>query len=245
MATSQFVPVPKNDDDLNERFLSILTQVKNLNIRLDLLTHKSAVHQKVEQLCRAMDLSSVQFVRTPTDYYTWTLDQRKEFIGASSTHHLCKSIVVENTEWSAPGNIHSTIPSSSGCEDPLNSRFYCVIIQYTARLLSHQVFKFVRGLKNNELPLKSYHFQLAKNSETITGFEHNAVCPIGMAVPIPIIVDKKITNLHPNYIWLGGGEVDLKLGIRVSDLLKISKNVFVADVTQDAVDNENSLDNDE
>lgn len=43
-------------------------------------------------------------------------------------------------------------------------------------MASQKVFRFVRGLKQNQIPLKNYHFQLAKDSENLTGFEHNAVC---------------------------------------------------------------------
>jgi len=35
-----------------------------------------------------------------------------------------------------------------------------------------------------------------------------------------VILDEAIVKLTPDFFWLGGGEVDLKLGIRTSQLIK-------------------------
>lgn len=34
------------------------------------------------------------FKRVPSDYYNWTLEARRDILGAASIHHLCKSIVL-------------------------------------------------------------------------------------------------------------------------------------------------------
>lgn len=66
----------------------------------------------------------------------------------------------------------------------------------------------------------------------MTGFEHNAMCPIGLKQKdIPIILDEKIVNLTPNFFWAGGGEVDLKLGVKVSEFCESVKLLRVADIT--------------
>jgi len=175
-------------------------------------------------LTKTMGFTSVRFVRTPHEYYTWDLTQRQEFLRAHSIHQLCKSIVLENTEC-----------TNSDCSDPLNSKFYCVIIQYSTRLSGHKLFKFVRSLKGNQIPLKNYHFQLAKSedSERLTGFYHNAVSPVGMSVAIPIILSKRIIDLIPKYIYMGGGEVDLKLGLSVDEFIQ-RMNPLVGDVVFDS-----------
>ena len=44
-------------------------------------------------------------------------------VGSScGVEQLCKSIVFENT-----------VASHDNCDDPTNSRYYCVIVQYTGR----------------------------------------------------------------------------------------------------------------
>jgi len=38
-------------------------------------------------------------------------------------------------------------------------------------------------------------------------------------VPPQVIIDEAITKLDEDFFWLGGGEVDLKLGMRTSQYL--------------------------
>ncbi|CAL4886238.1 unnamed protein product [Urochloa decumbens] len=58
-----------------------------------------------------------------------------------------------------------------------------------------------------------------EESHKLTGFVHNGVTCIGMETNIPVIVDEAITKLDEDFFWLGGGEVDLKLGMRTSQFL--------------------------
>jgi hypothetical protein len=55
-----------------------------------------------------------------------------------------------------------------------------------------------------------YNFRLAPEdiSDSLSGFRHNAVTPVGMATPLPIIVSHKIAMLQPDFFWLvrGGDE---------------------------------------
>jgi hypothetical protein len=39
----------------------------------------------------------------------------------------------------------------------------------------------------------------------MTGYEHNAVTPALMNVKIPIVFSHEITNLTPQFFWMGGG----------------------------------------
>lgn len=93
--------------------------------------------------------------------------------------HLCKSIIVENTAC-----------TNTGVADPRNSRFYCVILQYNAKLNAEQLMRFVRNLiPEAERPgRKHFNFQHAPGSvsEELTGFQHNGVAPFGMKAPIPV-----------------------------------------------------------
>ena len=58
-------------------------------------------------------------------------------VGAASTGHLCKSMIMENTR------AHSSV---EGWSNPLNSRYYVVIVQYTARLHPDKIKNFVHKL---------------------------------------------------------------------------------------------------
>ena len=46
---------------------------------------------------RSLGLKSVQIKRAEKDYYDKSLSERKDFLKAPSTYHLCKTIVMENT----------------------------------------------------------------------------------------------------------------------------------------------------
>lgn len=83
---------------------------------------------------------------------------------------------------------------------------------------------FVRSLKNNALSKKKYNFRVAdsKISDRLSGFEHNAVTPIGFRdSSVPVIMDEKITKLE--YVWLGGGEVDVKWAVSTKDFIRVFK----------------------
>lgn len=52
-----------------------------------------------------------------------------------------------------------------------------------------------------------------QDNDRLTGFSHNAVTPIGMSERLPVILSDRIARLAPPMFWMGGGEVDLKLGL--------------------------------
>ncbi|XP_060207297.1 uncharacterized protein LOC132635086 isoform X2 [Lycium barbarum] len=64
-------------------------------------------------------------------------------------------------------------------------------------------------------------------SAKLTGYEHNAVTCIGMRTDIPVILDEAITKLNPDFFWFGGGEIDLKLGIRTPEFIEFVKPFIV------------------
>ena len=81
---------------------------------------------------------------------------------------------------------------------------------------------------------RSHHLTIGHEQESaeLTGFEHNAMSPIGLKQKnIPIIMDEKITRLHPNFFWAGGGEVDLKLGMSIEEFTSSVPLLHVADIT--------------
>ncbi|KAH7461438.1 uncharacterized protein KRP23_14282 [Phytophthora ramorum] len=168
--------------------------------------------KRVKQHLQREKLSSAALKTAPSDYNAWTLAQRAKLLGCAIPH-LCKSIVVENVAC-----------TNSGVEDPLNSRYYCVVLQYNSKLDAEQLRRFVRdNIPEVDRPSrKKFNFQHAPGevSEELTGFGHNGVSTFGMKTRIPVIVAGDVAALKPSFLWLGGGAESVKLRISVQDLVK-------------------------
>ncbi|XP_038976746.1 uncharacterized protein LOC103705207 [Phoenix dactylifera] len=167
---------------------------------------------RLAAMLRARGVQDFQFKRVPLDYYERSLEARREILDAPSIHHLCKSIVMVNTQ--APASV-------TDCSDHNNSKYYIVVIQYIARLNAENIKHFLYALNDKKIPKKRFNMRLAPEEESLelTGYVHNAVTCIGMETDIPVILDEAIAKLDPDFFWLGGGEVDLKLGIRTSQFI--------------------------
>ncbi|EFJ41241.1 hypothetical protein VOLCADRAFT_107762 [Volvox carteri f. nagariensis] len=179
--------------------LSVLTRP-----RLTVTPDASPTQQQLEQELIDRNFSSFSFVRVPADYYDQPLEFRQSCLGAASINHLCKSIVMENTR------AHESV---KGWEDPRNSKYYCVIVQYTARLHADKLKVGVQELGGRKFGRQYYNMRLAAEevNDQLTGFSHNAVTPICMRERLPILMSHHIAKLQPREFWLGAGEVDLKL----------------------------------
>eukprot|EP00884_Botryococcus_braunii_P021996 jgi/Botrbrau1/8480/Bobra.0237s0096.1 len=156
-------------------------------------------------------LSDFKFCRVPADYYERDLEYRRQCLNAPSVDHLCKTIVFENTR---------AHPSVAGCENPSNSKYYCVIVQYTARFHSEKLKRHIHKL-NEGIGIRFFNMRLAPDdvAQQLTGYGHNAVVPVGLKTPIPIVISDRITALDPPVFWMGGGEVDLKLMVGTSEFV--------------------------
>ena len=77
------------------------------------------------------------------------------------------------------------------------------------------------------LPRKRFHFQLAEQSasDSLTGYSHNAVTPFGMNSNIPVVICTNCLKVTPPLIFLGGGEIDVKLGITLDDFMNAAKPI--------------------
>ncbi|KAL2472482.1 YbaK/aminoacyl-tRNA synthetase-associated domain [Abeliophyllum distichum] len=180
----------------------------------------STTEDRLSAVLRANGVKDFSFKRVPSDYYAWTLEARRDVLGAASIHHLCKSIVLVNTQ--APSNI-------TDCSDRNNSKYYVVVVQYTARFNAETVKNFLYAINDGKISKKKFNMRLApeETSAKLTGFEHNGVTCIGMKTDIPIILDEAIVRLIPDFFWLGGGEIDLKLGIRTSEFIDFVKPFII------------------
>lgn len=89
---------------------------------------KERVEDAVEVIkadLRRRGVYGAKFFTTPSNYYDWTLDERAAFLGGDVSQ-LCKSIIFENVAC-----------DHNNCDDPTNSRFYCVIVQYVGKSFFH------------------------------------------------------------------------------------------------------------
>lgn len=187
---------------LNNRLVEAEKKLSDLENRLCTERVRSDVLKK--------GIYTATFTCVPPNYYELTLQERAEILGASSASQLCKSIIFENV-----------LVDHFNCDDPLDSRYYCVIVQYEAKIdtdLLSNVVNSLRPIMNR----KKFNFQLAPEaiSDRLTGFSHNAVSPFGLRFNLPMIICQRCLQVKPAYIYLGGGQVDVKLGISTADFLK-------------------------
>jgi prolyl-tRNA editing enzyme YbaK/EbsC (Cys-tRNA(Pro) deacylase) len=182
----------------------------------------SHVQIKLEQELTEKGLTNHQFIRAPPEYYDRPLEFRQGIVGAASIHHMCKSIVMENTR----------VETTNG--DPSVQKYWLVIVQYTAKLHSDKLRAFVQKAHEGKLSKKQINMRLCPEdvSNELTGFEHNGVSPIAIKTRLPIILSHKIAALHPDVFWLGAGEVDLKVGMSAKDFVK-AYEPHVVDCTYD------------
>ncbi|XP_054825372.1 uncharacterized protein LOC129322927 [Prosopis cineraria] len=176
---------------------------------------------RLSALLLSNGVDDFSFKWVPSDFYDWPLEVRRDALGAASIDHLCKSIVLVNTQ--AQSDVID-------CRDRNNSKYYVLIVQYTARFNAEAVKNFLYSLNNGKIAKKKFNLRLApeETSTGLTGFVHNAVTCIGMKTDIPVILDEAIVKLTPGFFWLGGGEVYLKLGIRTSQLIKFINPFIVS-----------------
>jgi len=170
------------------------------------------VQKRLRNLCNNIPLPSAKFRRAPSDYYDWKLEQRRDYLEAPHIDYLCKTMIMRNTKTTA-----------SDCSDRTNSKYYMIVIQYTAKMKKEKLQKIVRFLRpeKERMSKKSVNMRVASPEDGVmlSGYGHNAVTPLGMAVDVPMIVSHRVLELP--YIWLGGGEVDVKLRISIPDLCRV------------------------
>ncbi|KAK4338273.1 hypothetical protein RND71_042760 [Anisodus tanguticus] len=218
---------------------SLLSQHFSQNLSIS--TISNTTEDRLSSILRANGVNDFSFKRVPSDYYDCPLEARRDIVSAASIRHLCKSIVLVNTQ--APSNI-------TDCSDRNNSKYYVVVVQYAARFNAEAVKNFLYTLNDGKIAKKKFNkvdvlvqvlgyevdhlptvylVRLApeETSAKLTGYEHNGVTCVGMRTDIPVILDEAITKLNPDFFWLGGGEIDLKLGIRTSEFIDFVKPFIV------------------
>lgn len=83
------------------------------------------------------------------------------------------------------------------------------------------------------MPKKWFNFRVTteEDCKRYTGFENGGVAPLGLVMPVPVIVPRSLLDLEPGVVWLGGGHVDWKLAVEVKAFIeKMGDRCFVADL---------------
>jgi prolyl-tRNA editing enzyme YbaK/EbsC (Cys-tRNA(Pro) deacylase) len=179
--------------------------------------------RRAREHVESLNLWSANWKWVPPAYYDWSLEQRAKVLNASTTHMLCKSLLLENKK----------VTDKPELEDPVtNPRFMLVVIQYEATLDVKKLTTSIRKLRPVAERLDESQFDLrvtsSEDNDRITGYAHNSVTPFGLKEQVPIILSSAIVPY--GYFWMGGGHVHLKLGMAVSDFLKVP-NVQVMDLS--------------
>jgi len=182
------------------------------------------VMARMQGLASSSGLTSARFLSVEPGYYDQPLEWRCKRLCAGSVDELCKSIVLENTRLDKDS-------------DPQRVRCVLVIVQYVAKLVHAKHAKLIDAVQQIEasrgLPAmgkKQYSFRLLDGDEcaSLTGFEYNAVTPLGL--DLPMLLSHKIAELPSGSFWMGGGHVDLKLNLGISETVDKLK-ATVADIT--------------
>lgn len=164
----------------------------------------------VRRWCLENGLYSAVFKWVPSDYYSHTLQWRRDVLDAATIAHLCKTIVLENT--------HCV---NTDCSDKANSRYYLAVYQYVEKFDAEMIMRVIKEM-NTGLGKKKFNFRLAdeEKAKELTGFTHGAVVPFGTTQPVPVVLSASVMKLTPAYIFLGGGHVDCKVRVDVDEFVE-------------------------
>ena len=236
----------KTSDEDADKLLEIYDELESRVYALE------CIKRVKQRLLKLNILSKCRFIKVPPEYYDLTMEQRAKCLHPCKVNQMCKSIVFENKLWRYDNNDNNNSNSNNiidkskdknnytleeSLSDRTNSRYYLLVVQYNAKFSTADLEDTIRNLRPEETRLarKRFNFQLANNGEELTGFRHNAVCPFGIVnedkYQIPVFISKACLEASNAYIYMGGGAVDVKLGIPLNTFIKAT-NAGVADVSQ-------------
>ena len=154
--------------------------------------------------------------RVPRDYYERDLGERARLLGCAPDQ-LCKTLVFENAHPARGASSGAAAPAAaapSGDAALGDARHVAVVLQSTAKLDTDALERWLRTQGAGQVRLRP-----AADVEALTGFRFNAVTLFGGKGPaIPLIVAKPVAALP--FVWLGGGEPDVKLRVFTRQLLR-------------------------
>ena len=214
---------PAENDDETALMAALHTRIAAAEARVSTLEDR--INDPVERVKRDLarrKVYSSTFVQVAANYYERPLAERALYLKCT-VPQMCKSIIFENNAW---------VEDVKG--DRTNAQYYLVVVQYQAKLDTDLLVDLVHSLRPPEkrLPRKRFHFRLAPEavSDALSGFIHNGVTPFGMLHDVPIVICKNCLDVQPAYLFMGGGKVDVKLGISAADFVR-STNAIVGKVS--------------
>ena len=215
--------LPANNVDAETNY-----QNSNTNTEADVANAYNDNERRLRGLAREQGITSAVFFRAPSNYYSLTLKERATMLNAPSIHYLCKTMVMQNTK--CPHEEYS---------DPKNSRYYMVIVQYTARLHNERLGQVIRSLSTPPPSRNAFNFRVCppEVNDELTGFSHNGVTPLGTRRNVPIILSDRIAKLENGFFWLGGGEPDVKIRFSVKEFIA-HFNPIIGNITYDGTNEE-------
>ena len=206
-------------DALEERLLALERRDLEVPHPVALSANEAAQLRRSHAAVAAGGCYSARWKWVPSSYYGYDLEKRRRTLGASTKLQLCKSMLMENKAWSGkPGEELS---------DRTNSRYYLIVVQYEATISVKKLMTELRALRpagpgGERLDASSFDFRVASAEDNyrLTGFVHNSVTPFGLLERVPIVLAAGIAKMSPRFMWMGGGHVDLKLGMSVREFAK-------------------------
>ena len=177
-----------------------------------------SLQSKLHTWARFHSLQSVVFKQVPGDYFDRDLEGRAELLGAKSSMHLCKTLIFKNSRYSYDYSIETYYP-----------KYAAAVLQYPLNVKSDRIMKYLKDMQNRNpvkgpVSKKNWHFRMAdqEEAEDLTGVEMNAMSPAFLGKNVPVFVNSSILQLDPPFVWLGGGDLYLKIGISTEELVKFS-----------------------
>jgi len=202
--------------------------ISSIDTLLDRVSTLEALKRVKDELKR-LKIWSCRFVKVPDDYYSRTMLERAKCLNPCDVGQMCKSIVFENVGWDGD----KSLPLAQQMSDLTNSRYYLLVVQYNAKFAADKLRQCVMQMRpeGERLSRNKCNFQLASDGEALTGFTHNAVCPFGLLNKIPVVLSTACVSVKPGYIYMGGGAVNVKLGLSTQDFIKAT-GAIIADVSE-------------
>ena len=125
---------------------------------------------------------------------------------------------------------------SNARHDHTYSQYYLIVLQYDAAITTKKLQSEIIALRpvGKRIEPSKFDFRQASKEDNarLTGFTHNAVTPFGMMERVPVIISKAIPDNGDmtQFIWMGGGHVQLKLGMAVKEFIEANR-ALILDVT--------------
>ncbi|GIQ87588.1 hypothetical protein KIPB_009655 [Kipferlia bialata] len=141
--------------------------------------------------------------------------------GVPHDDHLCKVVMFENTAWVQVNDPQTGAPLEE--LDYRNPRFFMVLVQYSHKIQTQELWKHMRNLgKSVNAPRQANTPRQAGEADALrlSGQEFNGITPVGLKSAMPLLLCKSVTRLSPPYVWIGGADRDVKLGVPVEELIR-------------------------